>query len=442
MTPGGLVVRDQRAVHRRAASETPQIDPREHVPNDNGPGSPVGPGQPGTGVMYPTGGWHASSWDGWPTEWHTPWFGPDWSGEGYGRHNEMWGRVSTVMSCVALNGRELASFPVYGVKGSATFSLPGWSTNPEPAMYSCWAEFMHAASSSAQLRGETILYCTGRFADGSVARFVSLNVDLVDVEWIDGEMRYSLAGAPLDNRDICHTRYLTWPGRPRGISPLEWIGSSLATSSSLESYAARLATRGGVPWAVIKSHGNIDALQAETIQSRWVSSSQRRDGAPAVMGGDLDLTPLTISPKDMALLELREFDERRICAAFGVPAYLVNVEQAGGMTYANVSQLYDAHWRQTLRPLAQLFADSWSSWLLPRGSRIEFNPDRYVQPPIGERVQAWQTLHNIVDRVTGQPAMTVDEIRAAERLAPLPDGGTTAVEIDVAPAETLTGASL
>jgi len=421
----GLIVRDRRAAHQRAAREFPQIDPHDHIPNDNGPGSPVGPGVGGTTVMYPEGGWHASSWDGWPTEWHTPPFGPDWSGEGYGRQNEMWGRVSTVMSCASLNARELASFPIYGVdKTSAPFALPGWSSNPEPAMYSCWSEFMHAAVLSIQLRGEAFLYATGRAginSDGAVTRFIVLNPDVVDAEWIDGEMVYSIAGGELEPADICHVRYLTWPGRPHGVSPLEWIAGPIATSSALERYAANLAARGGIPWAVLKARGNIDKTQAETIQARWVSAAARRDGAPAVMGGDIDLQALSIAPRDMALLELREFDERRICAALGVPSFLVNVEQSNSMTYANVSQVYDAHWRQTLRPLAQLLADAWSSWLLPRGSRMEFNPDRYVQPPLAERVAAWATMFNIVDPVSGERAISIDEIRSAERLIPQPN---------------------
>ena len=69
---------------------------------------------------------------------------------------------------------------------------------------------------------------------------------------------------------------------------------------------------------------------------------------------------MTLSPRDMAL-ELREFDERRICAAFGVPSYLVNVEQTNSMTYANSTDLRVFHWQATLRPLGQCISECLSN---------------------------------------------------------------------------------
>lgn len=386
-------------------------------------------------VMYPDGGWHAEAWDGWPVDWQTPPSGPDWSGYGYGRHNDLWGKVSTAMNCVALNSMQLGSFPVYGVKNSAPFELPSWSLNPEPAMYSSWGEFMHQAVNSLLLRGEVVLYATGRYGsnnDGAVARFVALSPDVVDIEWIDGRKVISLGGAEIDPLDVCHVTYQSWPGRIRGVSPLEWAGHSMVTASVLEKYAANLASRGGIPWSVLKTRANVNKQQAEEIQNRWVSAAMRRDGAPAVMGGDTELVPLSISPRDMALLDLAEFSERRICAAFSTPAFLVNVATADSMTYSNVSQVYLGHWQALLRPIGQLLADGWSSWLLPRGSRMEFNPDRYTQPPLAERAAAWAVLFNIVDPKTGERAMSIEEIRAAERLIPQPN---------LQAAERMTGAS-
>lgn len=442
-TASGLVITDRR--HDRSF-------PRDVTPNDNaeGPNTPpqtVGPtsseGYGNTHVMYPTGGWSSSAWSGWPVDWATPPMEPlgasNWSGTGYGRHNELFGRVSTAMSAVDLNSRELASFPVYGVKGSTPFTLPEWRNNPEPELHDSWVDFMHGAVNSLLLRGECVTYATGRYAPpstggpGRVARFTTLNPDVVDIELIDGRRVVSLAGEEIPAEDVCVVRYQSWPGRLRGITPIEWLGSSLLTAGALEKYAAGLANRGGIPWAVLRAKGHISADQATDLQSRWVGASWRRDGAPAVLGGDFDLEPLTISPRDMALLELREFDERRIAAAFGVPAYLLNIEQQG-LTYANASQLFAHHWAATLRVLADLLAAAWSPWLLPHGSRLEFNPDRYVQPPMAERVAAWSTMHAIQDPVSGARAITVEEIRAAERMEP-PETEPTA-ETD---AERLTG---
>lgn len=420
-TASGLVVRDRR--HDRGLP-----------PNGNVPAGSVGPDHvnPGRYVMYPEGGWHSEAWDGWPVEWQTPPMGPgwdQWSGTGAGRQTDTFGRVSTAMTCVDLNSRQLGSFPVYGMKGETPFTLPDWSGSPEPELYESWPQFVQQAINSLMLRGEVINMVTGRTAAGRIARFINVNPDTIDVEFIDGRRVFTMAGAEIPPEDILLTRYQSIPGRLRGITPLEWAASSLTTSSALERYAAGLAARGGVPWAVLKARGNINAKQAEDAQQRWVAASLRRDGAPAVLGNEWDLETLTLSPKDMALLELREYDERRITAAMGVPAYLVNVSMAGGLTYSNAESLFFQHWTSTLRPLANLLCTSWSRWLLPRGQRMEMNPDRYTQPPFAARVTAWQQLFGIVDPVTGERAISVAEIRAAERLDPLDEATIDAPQL-------------
>ena len=429
--PSGLIITDRR--HQRA-HEVPQIDPHGHVGNGNAP-STVGPESVAGREMM--GSWHAEAWDGWPEGWQTPYAGEMYSGYGYGRGADMWGRVSTAMTCADLNSRQLASFPTYGVKGQTPFTLPEWSTNPEPSLYSGWSEFMHGVVNCLELRGESFQYVTGRYGDGRIARFVNLNPDAVGVEWIDGRLEYLIDGDPVsDPKDICHIKYQSWPGVLRGIGPLAWLAHNMNTAFNLEQYASNLASRGGVPWAVLQAKVNLENNQARDTQNAWVAASRRRDGAPAVIGNAFELKPLTLSPRDMALLEIEEFSERRICAGFGVPGFLVNVATADGMTYSNVTQVYLGHWASTLRPLGQTIAEPWSNWLLPRGSRMEFNPDRYIQPPLAERVAAYVAMFNLVDPASGERAMTLGEIRSAERLA----AGADQPPGDVMSAEWLTGA--
>jgi len=69
-----------------------------------------------------------------------------------------------------------------------------------------------------------------------------------------------------------------------------------------------------------------------------------------------------------------------------------------------------------LRPSAQTVMAALSQWALPRGTSVELNRDAYIQPEPLERAQTAQILAGIVDPVTGRQALTVDEIRAAERL--------------------------
>lgn len=407
---GLLIVRDYRS---RADSRPP---PRDNLPNGNDPIGSVGPDVPAgfgdTHVNFSIDNppVQAQAWQGWPVEWDTPL----WNGGVTQR------LVSTLGTCIDLNTRELASFPIYGMKGVEVTRLPEWQNNPEPEVYSDWVEACKQVFNTLQSRGECFLWATGRAglnSDGAIARWVVLNPEMVNVEFADGQIEYRLAGQLLDRDDVCHIKYQSYPMNLRGIGPLEWAARNIISAHALEQMGSDLASRGGIPWGVIKHPRHLNSADASELQNRWVTAAQSRRGAPAVLSGGIELQALTISPREMALLDMRIFDETRIAAALGVPPYLVGLPQTEGMTYANVQAIFDFHWRATLRPMAHTVASAMSAWLLPRGTRLEFNRDEYVRPSMYERAQTYEILNRIKDE-HGNPAMTVDEIRLGERLLP------------------------
>jgi hypothetical protein len=85
------------------------------------------------------------------------------------------------------------------------------------------------------------------------------------------------------------------------------------------------------------------------------------------------------------------------------------------MTYRNAQGIYDFHWRAYLRPKAAAVSEAISNWALNSNQSIELNRDEYVRPDLAQRAVIYQTLFNILDPETGERAITVDEIRTAER---------------------------
>ena len=119
---------------------------------------------------------------------------------------------------------------------------------------------------------------------------------------------------------------------------------------------------------------------------------------------------MTMSPKDMAMLEIAQFTEARIAVLLGVPPYLMALPSGGdSMTYSNVSSLFDFHDRSSLRPKAAAVMAALSDWALPGPQKAELNRDEYSRPAFNERAVAWVQL-------VGAGIMSVDEVRAAERL--------------------------
>ena len=109
---------------------------------------------------------------------------------------------------------------------------------------------------------------------------------------------------------------------------------------------------------------------------------QNATAPPVFDNGASSSTPA--SPKEMAMLEIEQFNESRIAVLLGVPPFLVGLPSGGdSMTYSNVSSLFDFHDRSYLRTAAIHVMSAISGWALPRGQAAEFNRDEYSRPTSG-----------------------------------------------------------
>jgi phage portal protein BeeE len=115
----------------------------------------------------------------------------------------------------------------------------------------------------------------------------------------------------------------------------------------------------------------------------------------------------------MALRELQEHSESRIAVLLGVPPYLVGLPAGGdSLTYASTVSIFQYHWNSFLEPSGSFITKALSNWALPLHTELNIDPTAYIRESMAVRGQFYQSMHSI-------GAMTIEEIRAAERFAPL-----------------------
>jgi HK97 family phage portal protein len=371
------------------------------------PGDPHGvtvsePAPPSTPRLPPP---RVQPWSGWPAEWSTP----NWGG------SSMASLTDTAWACIDLNSSVLATMPPYLVDAAPSLSAD-WLTNPDPDLYTSWEEFTKQLFWDYQAVGEAFVLPTAFYATGWPARFHVVPPWLVQISLENGRRTYMIGALDVTD-ELLHIRYQSTVWDLHGHGPLEAGAGRLVAAQVLAQYATSLAANGGVPPSVLEHPEELSADQSELLKAQWVAARQSSIGEPAVLSGGLTWKPTQVNPSDMALLDLSQFNESRIAVMLGVPPFLVGLPSGGdSMTYANVSSIFDYHWRAGLRPKAQTVMSALSGWLLPRGTRVEVNRDEYVQPGPLERAQTAQILNGIVDPATNQPALSVAEIREAERL--------------------------
>ena len=334
---------------------------------------------------------------------------------GYGTYPETIGAVDR---CLQLNSQQIATMPLrYRHALDIAGYQPLWVHDPDPAWYpNGIGDALFSAVWSLYAQGETFLWTTGRYeASGYPRTWTVLDPVTMHVEEKGGTRTYQSNGYPLDTGDVLHVQRNPH-GQLRGTSALAAWWSSLESLAQAEAYAADVYTSTGINRVALKSSRRLDAAQAAEVQSQWVEAVSKRLGAPAILPPDLELLEtLTASPKDLLLMESREWDTRQIAAAFGVPAILLNIAIEGALVYQNPEQLAQLWWRTELMPVAVKLARALSRWL-PRGHWVEFDPGQATRPDLGRMVE-------IYSKALGDGAVTVEEYRAAVfDLGPLPEG--------------------
>lgn len=333
-------------------------------------------------------------------------------------------RIGTVDRCLQLNAQAIGTMPLrYRHRPSAAEFQPRWVTDPDPAWFPNGIhDAIFAAVWSIYARGEAFLWATSRYENGYPATWTVLDATTMEVDDVGGFRGYISNDVPLDERDVLHV--LRNPhGQLRGTGAVEAYGASIASAFMAERYAADVYTSTGASRVALRvTDGRLSAEQAADLQAQWVAAVSRRLGAPAVLPSDIELLQaLSVSPKDLMLLESRDWDTRQIAAAFGVPAMLLNVALAGGLVYQNPIQLFELWWRSELMPTATRLQAALSRWM-PRGHWVEFDPSSSLKPDLERMV-------NVYSKALADGAITVDEYRAAVFDLPPLDEGDRAAEL-------------
>ncbi|MGL4635992.1 MAG: phage portal protein [Beijerinckiaceae bacterium] len=97
-------------------------------------------------------------------------------------------------------------------------------------------------------------------------------------------------------------------------------------------------------------------------------------GRPLLLEGGLDWKPLSLSPKEMDFIELKNAAGREIALALGVPPLVLGL--SGDNTHANYAEANRVFWRQSIAPMVRRTAQDFGVWLSELyGEAISLTPD-------------------------------------------------------------------
>lgn len=332
-------------------------------------------------------------------------------------------KLGPVYAAGRLLADSVASLPLqqYRKSGDVRQKMPLASLFASPSVTGTLHDWLFRAVTSLAYRGNAVGLITARDYLEFPTMIEWLNPD--DVTVIDsspsgpGSFTNPLwywRGRPLPREDLLHIPWFVLPSRVWGLSPIGAYAATVNVGLSAQTYAADWFASGGAPVGTFKNTAKtINQGEATEMKRRLVAAIRSHE--PIVHGADWEYgAPVSISQQDAMFIETMKLGASQIAAIYGIPPEMIGGETGSSMTYANVEQHAINFVQFTLLPWLTKLEAAFAS-LLPRPQYVKFNVDALIRPDATTRYATYRTAREI-------GLMSIDEMRALEDMAPLPNG--------------------
>lgn len=200
-----------------------------------------------------------------------------------------------------------------------------------------------------------------------------------------------------------------------GKGAAEGCVDSASLHHSYDRYAIALANNYGIPGVHLGVKNRVSNREEAEKLAREFQRKFNRDnnGKPVVTFGDVDVTPLQTTVRDMDFQQGRRWSLKTICAVLGVPEDLVNVEDSNR---ASSTTAIKSFMRLTILPLVGRILEQINSQVVAR----EFDESAFVWYDESEVLAADPSEQkDILTAYVDKGIMTADEAREALGLPPL-----------------------
>ena len=342
-------------------------------------------------------------------------------------------RHAAVWACVRLISGTIGQMPLQAVEQSGEYpqvvtptpQLLGAPSSLVPR--SAWVESVLV---SLLLRGNAYGKVVEFSSLGRPTRIDLLSPDRVRADWdsVNGRKVFYVSGNDgsmvphyswdTGRGDIWHVPGLLLPGSWVGLSPIEYAKQTIGQGLAAEKFGSQWFGEGGVPAAVLSTDQAVTEEQASTIKARFMAAV-RGKREPAILGAGLKYEAIQVAPEESQFIEAQSWSTAQVARVFGLSPSLLEVStgSSNALTYQNRESRVSDFLAFGLGPWIHRLEESLST-LLPDPQQARFRTGAILRADIQTRYQTYAVAAQ-VQSATGQPLLTVNEMRALENLPPL-----------------------
>lgn len=318
-------------------------------------------------------------------------------------NNEQAMRMNTVYSCVKVLSDTMATLPCHlyretpaGKELHYSAPLHNLMLN-SPNEYQTGPEFFSYVMVNLCLSGNFYGYIN-RTSSGKVVEILPLKTENVSVQQ---DSQYNVVYVvTFDNGDqdvmrpdqILHIRGMSMDG-VTGVSPIQYNANSIGAGIDARDYAANVFTNDATPRGVLHTDGILDDDSFENIKASWNASHGGvvNSHKVAILEQGLKFSPVSLSPQDVQLLDMRKYTRSEICAMFRVPPHMIgDLDRA---TFSNIEHQDLAFYKATILPYLMLIEARLNKALLNVTTQcFKFDTSNLLRTDMATRVDTYNTL--------------------------------------------------
>jgi len=333
-------------------------------------------------------------------------------------------RNSTVWACVRLLADAVSMMPLHAFTMQSGVRVP-ISDPPivaHPSSDATTPDFIYMVMVSLLLRGNAYGRILRRDALGYPVEIELMDPDVLraHVDRATGKMVYQTPTEGVVPSDqIWHVRAYRLPGRPFGLSPIQYASTQINTDAAIQTFALGYFQDAPHPSSVLTSDQSINQEQARTIKERLIASVSGRE--PLVLGAGLKFSGLSVSPNESQFLETQKAGVATITRFFGIQPEQIGGTSGNSMTYTNIESKGIDLLTYGVQPWLTRLESAYAQ-LMPGKQHARFDPSVLTRTDLEGRTKAGAIA-------IASKQQTPDEVRAWSDLPPLTDEQKAWLEI-------------
>lgn len=230
-------------------------------------------------------------------------------------------------------------------------------------------------------------------------RILTSDNSLIGYRYTAGkEIRDYLIDSKTNESDILHIKIFNPINDIYGLSPMSVANTSIVQHNYATQWNCSLLKNSARPSGalVVKNTSNDSLSEEQYLRIREqideLYSGHQNSGKPLLLEGGLEWKEMSISPKDMDFVGIKNTAARDISLSFGVPPQMLGIP--GDNTYSNLIEARTALWEQTILPILDKVLSCLNSWLLKDQSvYLSYNKDD-IGALASRREKIWSYINN------------------------------------------------